>query len=128
MKRTAAAAECDIFSLGEVEDYAPLLQNTIVLKGNGNTAAATEATGFHLYPNPGTTDLLVQFNVAAPNDFAIELFDFQGKTCISQALGYLENGTFEMPIMDIQRLPAGVYSVVLKQGNRVVEVKRWAKL
>ena len=65
--------------------------------------------GFHLYPNPASTDLLIQSDILGGN-VIIELFDMNGRL-ISSENKVLTLG--EKTPLNISGLPAGFYSVRL---------------
>jgi bacillolysin len=135
MKRDVPTDICEVYSLGEVEDYAPLLTNTPFSPGNNTNRSAENETGeilakqeMSLYPNPGTDVLVVRFNVEKIHEYSLIITDFQGKKVFIRDLGNLEEGVFEEKITVISNLPTGVYTVLLRKNGAIIGSKRWVKI
>jgi GEVED domain len=146
MKRDVPTDICEVYSLGEVEDYAPLLTNTPFSPNNNTnrsveneTVATIAKQEMTLYPNPGTDALVVRFYVEKIHEFSppthekirefsLHVTDFQGKKVFFRDLGNLEEGVFEEKITEVSDLPTGVYTVLLRKNGAIFGSKRWVKI
>ncbi len=144
MKRTAPAEVCDVFSNGEVEDYLGLISVNFaggaghsLVRPNGGTAVvfaekkpifARTSNVLDVFPNPGTSEITVQFDLTRPADVAVELLDFQGRLVRSRPLGLLDAGLFSEKISGLEVLSAGVYFLILRADGAEVQARRWVKI
>jgi GH18 family chitinase len=135
MKRGVAMDICEVFSQGEVEDFAPILTNTpFIPVFSADRNAETDVADFkekmdiHLYPNPGFDDLNIRFHVDQIAKFAIKIIDFQGKIVISREIGSLNAGVFEEKITELYNFASGGFTVVLLENGKIISSKRWIKL
>lgn len=82
--------------------------------GQGNAAGEKEGAGTHtearIYPNPADDVLLIELP-GAWNNAMLNICDLSGKSLVRQPLNN------RVSTIDIQRLPAGVYTVNLSAGT-----------
>jgi GH18 family chitinase len=135
MKRDVPTDICEVFSLGEVEDYAPILTNTPFSPGNNTNRSAESETEeiiskqeMTLYPNPGTNAMVVRFYMERKDEFSLQITDFQGKKVFSRELANLEEGVFEEKVTEVSDFPTGIYTVSLCKNGVLVVAKRWIKI
>src|SRR5262249_36727872 len=70
-----------------------------------------------LTPNPSAGDPVVAFSLALPEPAFLELYDLSGRSVLSREVGSLGTGTHSLRLG--ARLPAGVYTLRLRQGDAV---------
>lgn len=72
-----------------------------------------------LFPNPVRTNLRLEMDVLESAKLELSLLNALGQVVLQQPLGNLNAGTYTHD-MDVSRLPAGMYQLQLRQGNRVM--------
>ena len=70
-------------------------------------------------PNPAKSSADVQFSIGSSADVDITLFDITGKVVRNLFKGYVNAGTTPV-LFDLDGLNSGVYTYVIKAGDRVV--------
>ena len=121
MKYNSYANPCEIFSYGEVEDYAVILSGSksgLHITGEEDEISQIEkSTELQLYPNP-VHDIL---NLQLPEGMSaeIEVINANG-----QVIQSFQSSEFER--MDVSELPAGLYMLKIFNGKNGM-VKRFIK-
>jgi PKD repeat protein len=118
MKRNSLALPCEIFTNGEVEDY------TINISGPGSTGSKSGITSegaenmpmLKVYPNPATRDLNIQIGEVS-EQARMEVYSMQGQLMVMQ------NITETITRIDLGSWPAGVYMVMVYNGNSLLREK-----
>jgi photosystem II stability/assembly factor-like uncharacterized protein len=78
---------------------------------------ATDIDRLHIFPNPASELVQLDFNLLTSSDIWIQLIDFSGKTVLSRNIGKLTEGRHIVPI-ELTGLPSGqfVVQVITNQG------------
>lgn len=76
-----------------------------------------------LRPHPAVRDLVASFSLASDAPATLELFDLSGRRLLGHEVGSLGPGDHRVDLARGQRLPAGVYSLRLTQGERRATVR-----
>lgn len=79
------------------------------------------ALGFALggvHPNPAVGPLVVGLSLASADPARLELYDLAGRQVLTREVGSLGRGTHRVQLGGEARLPAGLYTLVLTQGDR----------
>ena len=71
-----------------------------------------------LQPNPAVDDVVVSFSLPSAELARLEMFDLAGRRVLEREVGSLGAGTQRLNLSHGVRLPAGVYSLRLIQGER----------
>ena len=121
LKRGASATECDIYSGGEVEDY---LVNLVAASGKNTNSFVTNAI---LYPNPGNNELNVGTYLPQNTSNNISLVDVFGKTIRSIDVAPNNTGSYTTNFNDLANLPNGMYFVVIRSNNTIINTLKWLK-
>ena len=88
------------------------------------TPIGNKSVNLHLFPNPATNSITVDFALAATNDVQITISDIAGRTVFTKSLGARMIGNHQEQI-DCSVLPEGFYFVTVdagyqKQTGRIV--------
>ncbi len=102
MKNGSAQTSCEVFPLGEVEDYSVNMNVTTSI-GEANS------TEFNIYPNPTSGILNVDFKQGTMN--SVRITSTKGE--IVKDIRYV-NGPL---LMDVNELPAGIYFIEATAQN-----------
>jgi alpha-tubulin suppressor-like RCC1 family protein len=92
------------------------LTNLCVL---GNENFVSETNGLSVYPNPAKESVTLNYNLATPNA-EIEIYDLSGR---SVSKNELSSSTGELQI-NTSSYQAGIYIVVVKQDNKVIQQEK----
>jgi hypothetical protein len=76
-----------------------------------------------LTPNPSYGDPVVAFSLLGAEPATLELFDLAGRHVVSREVGSLGAGVQSVRLEGRGRLPAGIYTVRLRQGARVATTR-----
>lgn len=68
-------------------------------------------------PNPAAVDLVVGFSLPSADPAFLELYDLAGRQVLAHAVGARGPGRHRVDLTQRARLPAGVYTLVLTQGE-----------
>lgn len=74
------------------------------------------------YPNPASSDLNVDYSVAASGEVSVELYDLLGNKVKTISNGVVEAGSYTATT-SVSDLKSGVYFVTIKSGNNVATQK-----
>jgi hypothetical protein len=72
-----------------------------------------------LIPNPSAGDPVVGFSLAGTEPATLDLFDIRGRLVLSREVSPLGPGSHELRVGERGRLPAGVYTMRLRQRDQV---------
>lgn len=75
----------------------------------------TEDFTFSTYPNPATSTVNVEFNLATENNVSISVVNTVGQTVVSQELGNVSG--LQTTQLDVSTLQGGMYIVKVRTGN-----------
>ena len=75
-----------------------------------------EALFFHIFPNPCTDFLTIEYSKinVNTNNFSVQIFDILGKKVIEKNIENAQNQT----TFDIQNLPTGIYTIKMTNGHQ----------
>ena len=121
LKRNASATECDIYSGGEVEDY---LVNLVTTSGKNANNFVADAM---LYPNPGNDVLNINTHLLKNATNTISLVDVFGKTIRTLDVAPNNTGNYITNFNNLGNLPSGIYFVVIRSNNTIVNTLKWLK-
>lgn len=76
-----------------------------------------------LRPNPAVGDLVASFSLASDAPATLELFDLSGRRLLTHEVGSLGPGPHRLNLSRDMRVPAGVYSLRLVQGEQRATVR-----
>jgi hypothetical protein len=107
---------CEIFSLGEVEDYTVIINSITSVPGSQDDFGI-----FSIYPNPSADFLNVRFNKNY-NTTTLKIVDQLGN--IIRTCHVLSN---EAATLDIHDLSNGLYFLVASDMNGRTKVEKWVK-
>lgn len=126
MKYNSAQTPCEVFSYGEVEDYAVVISNQAFVPDNQGFAAANakplgnEKIDFlTLYPNPVRNVLYV----SVPQNYRVD-FAIYNMTGQSVKEGHLEAFSRSINVSD---LAAGVYTIKFNDGQKEI-LRKFVKI
>ncbi len=74
------------------------------------------------YPNPSTTELVLEFTLIQPNNTTITINDLSGKQIKEVLSGYMNVGNHKLHI-DLRELYSGTYFLNVLSGNQVITEK-----
>lgn len=83
--------------------------------GIHNTQYLKNNQGLKIYPNPVKTEFTADFFVKTNNNYAALIYNTEGKEVMNRK-GFAEYGINKLG-MDVSRLPAGKYVLIIKAGN-----------
>ncbi len=78
----------------------------------------SKITDLSVYPNPGTGDFTIKYDVTKRADIKIDIYDLKGsliKTVVNQPSQY--EGKYQIPV-NLNEIPAGIYIVNLINGEK----------
>ncbi|WP_372753597.1 fibronectin type III domain-containing protein [Labilibaculum sp.] len=119
--RRAVKSGCEIFSLGEVEDYTVNISNTASLLASKNSALGVELSQtppieeLKLYPNPAKD--FVTFYIQGNIKSYVRISSMTGKTVDYLTLEEEENE------INVSHLPAGIYFISIEDGDEIITKK-----
>jgi len=93
-----------------VEDHAGIIET----QGSANGKIA-------LSPNPATSDAQLLFNADKPGMAEISIINLTGQTVYRRNISYVSG--LNNSILDVSELPQGVYVVMLRSGNTILQNK-----
>ena len=70
---------------------------------------------FNLFPNPTQDQLSIELNQSTEQKLSFQIFDITGK--LVQAVQFSKNNTYLKEQVDVSRLAAGSYEVLLSDGE-----------
>ena len=70
------------------------------------------------YPNPSSTELVLEFNLTNPNHTTITINDLNGKQIKEVFNGYMNEGNHKLNI-DLRELQNGNYFLRIQSGNSI---------
>ena len=76
-----------------------------------------------LTPNPSPGDPVVSFSLSTSEPATVDVFDPHGRLVLSREVGTLGPGTHTLKLGEGGRLPAGIYAVRLRQGEKIATVR-----
>ncbi len=76
-----------------------------------------------LTPNPSAGDPVVAFSLASDAPASLEVFDLHGRLVLSHEVGAPGPGAHSVRLEGRGRLPAGIYTVRLRQGARFASAR-----
>jgi len=76
-----------------------------------------DAVIFGVYPNPASTQMVMQYYLYKTENVTLQLFDMQGKMVLNKALGKREKG-LSFAELDLSTLKAGTYVVSLQTASK----------
>lgn len=71
----------------------------------------------NLYPNPASTEIFIDLDIAQLTDADVIIMDITGKTIYTQSLDRIQNETLHISMED---LASGVYMVVIKTDTNII--------
>lgn len=119
MKQYGYPEPCEIFDIGEVEDYHVKLENI----PQRIAATANEDDILNLYPNPANENLTVKINSAKQQNAKLQITDLSGNII------YKENLTVQEGVLKHQinsaTYASGIYFVSLRMEDNLNSVKKF---
>ena len=108
---------CEIFSLGEVEDYSININSITGISPEANK----QQNSLSVYPNPATNLLIVNSGTST-GTVSYEIMDLTGRTVFADP--FAPAGKISI---DIQNLNSGIYFVKMKNESGTSSVVKWMK-
>ncbi len=91
-----------------------MFENVISLSNINNKEITTTIT----YPNPSTTELVLEFTLIQPNNTTITINDLSGKQIKEVLNSFLNEGNHKLHI-DLRELPVGSYILNIQSGKSI---------
>ena len=112
-----ANEEClNSFTKGQIAIMRSVLENErsgLIDQNVSNSIAIEENADFRVYPNPANGQLFIESSLSENAPYQVRLVDTQGRMVKSPALGR----PADRQTLNIGGLPAGLYGLVILQGN-----------
>lgn len=100
-----------------------LLSNAVdAVSTSASNNVTANTIGTSIYPNPAHGTATITFNLQQLSDVHAWLTNASGQTISSIYNGRLNKGNQTLPV-DVSKLPAGIYFVVIKAGNNSQTIK-----
>ncbi|KQX13003.1 fibronectin type III domain-containing protein [Flavobacterium sp. Root420] len=106
MKRNGTQSPCEIFALGEVEDYTVNIQNNLSVQDHD----ISKNNFYQLYPNPVHEKLFVKLTENTTSFFKIT--NVAGQT--------IKEGIINETGLDVSKIGSGIYIIELNDGEKSV--------
>jgi hypothetical protein len=87
----------------------------------GINESSTEISGVSIYPNPSSSSVNLEMNIANPSEVSIQVTDLSGKIVATQNLGFLPLGKNQTTIQSASFNNGLYYVTVLSNGTSVTK-------
>ncbi len=74
-------------------------------------------------PNPASNDCALNFDLTESASLSISIIDMLGRNIMDVYDGYANIGKFSQ-YLDIKNLPNGVYTIIIRRGDKIVKVEK----
>lgn len=85
-----------------------------------DTEEETTSSSFHIYPNPASESLFIDYESINQNEIVLTIHNAMGVMISAQELN--GNGTF---MVDVKDYAAGIYSISLKNNSKEIKTKKF---
>lgn len=82
-----------------------------------------ESNSVAIYPNPASNNITISLKALGKGNLLIKLYDMNGRLLRRINAGNLEKGKSYSRLVDVQKLGAGVYLVLVEQNNFITTQK-----
>ena len=87
----------------------------------GINETSTEISGVSIYPNPSSSSVNLEMNIATPSEVSIQVTDLSGKVVATQNLGFLPLGKNQTTIQSASFNNGLYYVTILSNGTSVTK-------
>ena len=87
----------------------------------GINETSTEISGVSIYPNPSSSSLNLEMNIATPSEVSIQVTDLSGKVVATQNLGFLPLGKNQTTIQSASFNNGLYYVTITSNGTSVTK-------
>ena len=87
----------------------------------GINETSTEISGVSIYPNPSSSSVDLEMNIATPSEVSIQVTDLSGKVVATQNLGFLPLGKNQTTIQSASFNNGLYYVTILSNGTSVTK-------